>query len=98
MSTATHIDPNLFPFTTQLVPLTNDNFDVPATAGWLLLLLPPSYAGFIQDPTPGDTTDHARYQGVAAVRTTVELAGRDVSAWTEAAVAGNAQCPAGGGR
>jgi hypothetical protein len=92
------IDPNIFPFTTQLVPLTNANFDLPAEAGWVLLLLPPSYAGFTQDPTPGDPGREARYQGAAAVRTSVVLSGRNVPAWTEAAVTGNGQCPAGGGR
>jgi hypothetical protein len=92
------IDPNLFPFTTQLVPLTTANFDLPAAAGWGLLLLPPSYAGFTQDPTPGDPGRDARYQGVAAVRTSLVLSGRPVPAWTEAAAMGNALCAAGGGQ
>jgi hypothetical protein len=92
------IDPNLFPFATQLVPLTRAHFDLPGTAGWVLLLLPPSYAGFTQDPTPGDPANNPRYQGVAAVRTSFVLSGRAAPAWTEAAVTGNALCPAGGGQ
>jgi len=92
------IDPNLFPLTTQLVPLNWSNFDLPAEAGWVLLLLPPSYVGFTQDPTPGSSANDAHYQGVAAVRTSVVLSNRVVPAWTEAAAMGNAQCPAGGGR
>jgi hypothetical protein len=58
----TDIDPNEFPFETQMVPLTNANFDLPAAAGWMLLVFPPSYddgpgtgGGFWHekgDPTP----------------------------------------------
>ena len=47
----------MFPFTTQLVPLTIANFDLPAAAGWVLLLLPPSYVGFTEDPTPGSSAN-----------------------------------------
>jgi len=90
-------DPNLFPFTTQLVPLTNANFDLPASAGWVLLLLSPSYVGFAQDPTPGAPGVDALYQGVAAVRTSVVLGSRTVRAWSEAANVGNAHCLAPGG-
>ena len=39
----TVLDPNLFPFRTQLVPLDADNFDLPANAGWMLVIFPPSY-------------------------------------------------------
>ena len=39
----TDIDPNEFPFETQMVPLTTANFDLPAAAGWMLLVFPPSY-------------------------------------------------------
>lgn len=56
------IDPNEFPLETQMVPLTNANFDLPAAAGWMLLVFPPSYddgalsgGGFWHedgDPTP----------------------------------------------
>jgi hypothetical protein len=48
------IDPNEFPFETQKVPITTDNFDLPATAGWMLVIFPPSYgAGYTTawDPT-----------------------------------------------
>jgi hypothetical protein len=90
-------DPNLFPFTTQLVPLTNANFDLPASAGWVLLLLSPSYVGFAQDPTPGAPGVDALYQGVAAVRTSVVLGSRTVRAWSEAANVGDAHCLAPGG-
>jgi hypothetical protein len=92
------VDPNLFPFVTQLVPLTNSNFDLPASAGWVLLLLPSSYVGFTQDPTPDGSANDSRYQGVAAVRTSVVLSNRSLPAWVEAAAMGNAQCATGGGR
>ncbi|MGV8042252.1 MAG: hypothetical protein AB2L07_20105 [Thermoanaerobaculaceae bacterium] len=85
------IDPDLFPFRTQAVPLTAANFDLPADAGWLLLLLPPSYRGFVQDPTPGAPAQQGM-QGVAAVRHEVTLPGGTGSAWSEAAVMGHAHC------
>ena len=88
------IDPNLFPFRTQLVPLDVANFDLPAPSGWMLLLLPPSYAGFSDDPTPGDPPP-AGMQGFAAVRHEVTLPGGLGSAWEPAAVMGSAYC--GGG-
>jgi hypothetical protein len=87
------IDPNLFPYRTQLVPLDVANFDLPGPSGWMLLLLPPSYAGFSDDQTPGAPSPGI--QGVAAVRHEVTLPGGLGSAWTPAAVMGSAYC--GGG-
>ena len=48
------IDPNEFPFETQMVPLTTANFDLPAAAGWMLLVFPPSYDAALRrsDPEP----------------------------------------------
>lgn len=87
------IDPNLLPYHTQLVPLDVANFDLPGPSGWMLLLLPPSYAGFSEDQTPG--APPAGIQGVAAVRHEVTLPGGLGSAWEPAAVMGSAYC--GGG-
>lgn len=91
---ATVLDPNLFPFRTQLVPIDGENFDLPAPSGWILLLLPPSYAGFSEDPTPG-APPYAGIQGSAAVRHEVTLPGGLGAAWEPAAVMGSAHC--GGG-
>ena len=43
------IDPNEFPFETQKVPINTNNFDLPANAGWMLVIFPPSY-GFTDRP------------------------------------------------
>ncbi len=91
-------DPNEMPFVTQRVPLTSANVDLPAKAGWMMLILPPSYAGFTQDPTPGPNGAYPRYQAAVAVRTVVWTGGNAGASWAEAAVVGNAQCQAGGAR
>jgi len=91
------LEPNEFPFMTQLVPLANTNFDLPASAGWVLLVLPPSYVGFTEDPTPGTLEPNPRYQGVAAVRTLLTSGGKVSSGLTQAATMGNAQCETAGG-
>ena len=57
-------DPNEFPFVTQLVPLTNANLDLPSASGWMLLVLPPSYVGFTQDPTPSTLEPQRPLSGV----------------------------------
>ena len=55
------IDPNEFPFESQAVPVTQQNFDLVGVAdnesGWMLILLPPTYheLGSFTDPTPEDT-------------------------------------------
>jgi hypothetical protein len=87
-------DGNLFPFRTQLVPIDRDNFSLPASSGWLLLLLPPSYVGFSEDPTEGDQPPSG-IQGFAAIRHEVTLPGGTGAAWEPAAVMGNANCPGG---
>ena len=91
------IDPNELPFFTQRVPITTAGFDLPASAGWMMLILPPSYDGFTDDPTPRPAEANARYQGVAAVRTEVRESGSVGASWAEAAVVGNAQCQGVGG-
>ncbi len=87
----TDVDPNLFPFRTQLVPFDVSNFDLPGPSGWMWLLLPPSYRGFVEDYSPGPAAP-ATMQGVAAVR--YETTNRFLwgSAWAEAAVMGHAHC------
>lgn len=92
------IDPNEMPFVTQKVRLSSASFDLPATAGWMMLILPPSYAGFTQDPTPAASEASPRYQAAVAVRTVVQAGGNAGASWAEAAVVGNAQCQAGGAR
>jgi hypothetical protein len=86
------IDPNEFPFETQMVALTNDNFDLPAAAGWMLLVFPPSYdAGFWGvngDPTPFQTLLDRDYQ--AWVGTRIEIG--SYSMGLEAATMANAHC------
>lgn len=91
------LDPNEFPLVTQLVPLTNAGFDLPSQSGWMLLVLPPSYVGFTEDPTPGTVEPNPRYQGVAAVRTVLTKDGKIGAGWTEAATLGSAQCQMVGG-
>ena len=85
------VDPNLFPFRTQLVSFDAANFDLPGRSGWILLLLPPSYRGFVEDPSPGPATP-TTIQGVAAVHHEVTPPGGTGTAWSEAAVMGNAHC------
>ncbi|MEW6337378.1 MAG: hypothetical protein AB1625_08240 [Acidobacteriota bacterium] len=46
------LDPNQFPLATQKVPIERSYFDLPAPYGWLLLVLPPSYAATFADRTP----------------------------------------------
>ncbi|HPW56253.1 MAG: hypothetical protein KA072_02645 [Thermoanaerobaculaceae bacterium] len=92
------IDPNEMPFVAQRVPLTPASFDLPAVAGWMMLILPPSYAGFTQDPTPGANERYPRYQAAVAVRTVVRAGGNAGASWVEAAVVGNAHCQPGGAR
>lgn len=91
-------DSNETPFVTQRVPITQDNLDLPSVAGWMMLILPPSYAGFTQDPTPGANEAYPRYQAAVAVRTVVQVGGTTGASWAEAAVVGHAQCQTGGAR
>jgi hypothetical protein len=87
------IDPNEFPFETQLVALNTAHFDLPAQAGWMLLVFPPSYdAGFWTangDPTPNLTLLNRNYQAWVATR--LEFGGM-YSAGLEAATMANAHC------
>jgi hypothetical protein len=85
------IDPNEFPFEINVVPLTNANFDLPATYGWMLIVLPPSYGTVgvdYSDPTPNIPLLTFKYYGWAGVR--IEYAG--FSAGLEAATMANAHC------
>ncbi|MGV8042249.1 MAG: hypothetical protein AB2L07_20085 [Thermoanaerobaculaceae bacterium] len=88
------IDPNEMPFVTQKVPLSHASFDLPAVAGWMMLILPPSYAGFTEDPTPGPELEVPALPGRGG-RADREVARCHLA---EAAVVGNAQCQAGGAR
>ena len=82
------IDPNLFPFMTQMVPLTIDNFDLPDKYGWMLLVMPPSYDQPFSDTTPGNNTLLQKYMGWAALRTYYGSHSTMTPAWTMA----NAHC------
>ena len=82
------VDGNQFPFFTQMVPLTSDNFDLPDDYGWMLLVLPPSYDRPFTDPSPGDTTNFSKYMGWAALRTYYQGHSTLTTAWTMA----NAHC------
>ncbi len=85
------IDPNEFPFETQKVGINTNNFDLPATAGWMLVIFPPSY-GYTQAYDPTNPTDnylfYRNYMAWAAV--TYNYAG--YSAGVEAATLANAHC------
>jgi hypothetical protein len=86
------IDPNEFPFETQLVGINSANFDLPAASGWMLLVFPPSYdANFWLaggDPTPNATLLNRDYQ--AWVGTRIEYG--TYSMGLEAATMANAHC------
>jgi len=86
------IDPNEFPFETQMVPLSTANFDLPAAAGWMLLVFPPSYdAGFTVnngDPTPYPDLILRDYQAWVATR----IEWGSYSMGLEAATMANAHC------
>ncbi len=86
------IDPNEFPFETQMVPIDTHHFDLPATAGWMLLVFPPSYdANFWApngDPTPNTILLNRDYQ--AWVGTRIEYG--TYSMGLEAATMANAHC------
>lgn len=86
------IDPNEFPFETQLVPITSANFDLPAAAGWMLLVFPPSYDSNFWavngDPTPNSILLNRDYQ--AWVGTRIEYG--TYSMGLEAATMANAHC------
>lgn len=62
------IDPNEFPFETQMVPISTANFDLPSTSGWMLLVFPPSYGTIYGDPTPNVTLLERDYQAWVATR------------------------------
>ena len=83
------IDPNLFPFQTQMVPLTIDNFDLPDKYGWMLVVFPPSYGTFT-DLTPGFIDNYTKYMAWAAFRTYYQ----SHSTLTPATVMANAHCNA----
>lgn len=86
------IDPNEFPFETQMVPITTTNFDLPGTSGWMLLVFPPSYDQYFWqtngDPTPNLTLLNRLYQ--AWVGTRIEYG--TYSMGLEAATMANAHC------
>lgn len=93
------IDPNEFPFETQSVGLTKQptgNFDLVAQAGWMLIVLPPSYPSAWLDPTAGTnehvyTSDTGKMMMWAATKITYGT----YSTSTDAATMANAHCFAG---
>jgi hypothetical protein len=81
-------DRNQLPFETQKVPLTKSYFDLPATFGWMLLVLPPSYGTWV-DPSPNTpNADINRYMGWAGIQFTYGT----YSAGSEAATMANYHC------
>jgi hypothetical protein len=85
---STDIDPNEFPYEINAVPLTNANFDLPATYGWMLVIFPPSYGTPHHDPTTNPVGWPTHYQGWAGVRTQYQ----GFSSLNEAATMANAHC------
>lgn len=81
-------DPNQLPFATQVVPLTNDYFDLPGHYGWMMLVLPPSYGSWA-DPNGDPVPDrYAAMMGWAATFTDISGARTALEATTLA----NAHC------
>lgn len=83
------IDPNVFPFETQMVPVTSANFDLPDKFGWMLVIFPPSYpaSGYV-DPTPNTTLLGRKYMAWGAYKFNYGT----YSAAVEAATMANAHC------
>jgi|WetSurMetagenome_2_1015567.scaffolds.fasta_scaffold18419_2 hypothetical protein len=81
------IDPNEFPFETQSVPLTKQNFDLVASSGWMLIVFPPSYPTGYSDPTV-DRYDPSGMMAWAGVK----IVYGSYSAALEAATLANAHC------
>jgi len=82
------IDPNEFPFESQSVPLTLANFDLVGTAGWMLIVFPPSYPIGIDDPTPKINHPVADLMGWVGVK----ISYGTYSAALEAATMANSHC------
>lgn len=83
-------DPNQFPFETQKVPLTDDYFDLPASYGWMLFVLPPAYflsPGWVDPSTATAVTDQL-YMGWAGL----QFVYGTYSAGFEAATMANTHC------
>jgi hypothetical protein len=85
------IDPNEFPFETQKVAINNDNFDLPANAGWMLVIFPPSY-GFTVDRDPTSPTGNALFDREYMAWAAVDFYYSGYSAGIEAATLANAHC------
>jgi hypothetical protein len=81
------IDPNEFPFETQSVPLTLDNFDLVDVQGWMLIVFPPSYPAGFADPT---TNTESKTYLMGWVGTKINYGG--YSAALEAATMANYWC------
>jgi hypothetical protein len=62
------LSPNQFPFETQKVPVTTSYFDLPASYGWMLIVLPPSYGSFIDLTTDIPATLQPGYMGWAGLQ------------------------------
>jgi hypothetical protein len=86
------IDPNVFPYKTQIVPIDLNNFSLPSDRGWIMLVFPPSYGpAYVSgnDPTPNNTLLTRSYQVWAATVQTLTGGG---TAYLEAATLGNVYC------
>lgn len=86
-----NIDPNEFPFETQSVPVTKENFDLVSSKGWMLLVFPPSYGPNWDDPTTsGNQLHDSRVPVQAWVGTKIVYGTYSMS--LEAATMANAHC------
>jgi hypothetical protein len=82
------VNPSMFPFLTQMVPVTSNNFDLPSEYGWMLVVFPPSYGPTFTDMTPGPSESFPKYMAYAALRTYYG----GYSTLTPATAMANAQC------
>jgi hypothetical protein len=85
--TAEGYDPNIFPFETQIVPVTTKNFDLPDMYGWILVVFSPSYPDGFVDPTTQSATERATQAWFG-----VQFTYGGYSAAMEAATLANANC------
>ena len=85
------IDPNEFPFETQKVPINTNNFDLPADAGWMLVIFPPSY-GFTVDRDPTNPSPNPLFDREYMAWAGVQFNYGTYSSGIEAATLANAHC------
>ena len=85
------IDPNEFPFETQKVAINTNNFDLPADAGWMLVIFPPSY-GFTVDRDPTNPSPNPLFDREYMAWAGVQFNYGIYSSGIEAATLANAHC------